>query len=151
LLALIENPAEMRKLKDNPDLIPVAVEEMVRWVSPVKHFFRTAAEAYTLRGKTIKQGDNLLLAYPSANRDEDAFERPFTFIADRTPNRHVGFGFGIYACLGMYLAKVEMIAFIRELLSRVGSLELTGDPSWTETSFVGGLKQLPIRFSRVVH
>lgn len=147
LLALIENPAEMRKLKDNPDLIPLAVEEMVRWVSPVKHFFRTATETYTLRGKTIKPGDNLLLAYPSANRDDEAFERPFAFVADRTPNRHVGFGFGIHACLGMYLAKVEMIAFFRELLSRVEAVELIGDPAWTETSFVGGLKRLPIRFA----
>ncbi|MET4119878.1 cytochrome P450 [Bradyrhizobium sp. JR4.1] len=149
LLALIENPGEMRKLKENPDLIPAAVEEMVRWVSPVKHFFRTATETYTLRGKTIKQGDNLLMAYPSANRDEDAFERPFAFIADRTPNRHVGFGFGIHACLGMYLAKVEMIAFMRELLSRVDGIELAGEPAWTETTFVGGLKRLPIRFSRL--
>lgn len=149
LLALIENPAEMRKLRDNPDLIPTAVEEIVRWVSPVKHFFRTATETYTLRGKTIKQGDNLLMAYPSANRDEDAFERPFTFVADRTPNRHVGFGFGIHACLGMYLAKVEMIAFMRELLSRADKFELAGEPAWTETSFVGGLKRLPIRFSRL--
>ena len=148
LLALIEDPGEMRKLKQNPDLIPAAVEE-VRWVSPVKHFFRTATETYTLRGKTIKQGDNLLMAYPSANRDEDAFESPFAFVADRTPNRHVGFGFGIHACLGMYLAKVEMIAFMRELLSRVDGIRLAGEPTWTETSFVGGLKRLPIRFSRL--
>ena len=149
LLALIENPAEMKKLKDNPDLIPAAVEEMVRWVSPVKHFFRTATQDYTLRGRTIKKGDNLLMAYPSANRDEDAFERPFAFVADRTPNRHVGFGFGIHACLGMYLAKVEMIAFVRELLSRVDVVELIGEPASTETSFVGGLKRLPIRFKSV--
>src|ERR1700756_5798778 len=83
LLALIENPAEMQKLKDNPDLIPMAVEEMVRWVSPVKHFFRTALETYTLRGKTIKQGDNLLLAYPSANRDEAALPRPLALVPRR--------------------------------------------------------------------
>jgi cytochrome P450 len=148
LLALIENPDEMRKLKASPDLIPAAVDEMVRWVSPVKHFFRTSTETYTLRGKTIRPGDHLMMAYPSANRDDDAFERPFSFIADRNPNRHVGFGFGIHACLGMYLAKIEMVAFFRELLRRVDSIALAGEPAWTETSFLGGLKRLPISFKK---
>lgn len=146
LLALIQNPEEMRKLRANPDLIPVAVDEMVRWVSPVKHFFRTATETYTLRGKTIRPGDHLLMAYPSANRDDEAFERPFSFVADRNPNRHVGFGFGIHACIGMYLAKIEMVIFFRELLARVDGIALTGEPAWIETSFLGGLKRLPISF-----
>jgi cytochrome P450 len=146
LLALIQNPDEMQKLRTNPDLIPVAVDEMVRWVSPVKHFFRTSTETYTLRGKTIRPGDHLMMAYPSANRDDDAFERPFSFIADRNPNRHVGFGFGIHACIGMYLAKIEMVIFFRELLARVDSIALTGEPAWIETSFLGGLKRLPISF-----
>jgi cytochrome P450 len=146
LLALIQNPDEMRKLRANPDLIPAAIDEMVRWVSPVKHFFRTATETYTLRGKTIRPGDHLMMAYPSANRDDDAFERPFAFVADRNPNRHMGFGFGIHACIGMYLAKIEMVIFFRELLARVDSIALTGEPAWIETSFLGGLKRLPIRF-----
>ncbi|MEO6842785.1 MAG: cytochrome P450 [Bradyrhizobium sp.] len=146
LLALIQNPDEMHKLKTNPDLIPLAVDEMVRWVSPVKHFFRTSTETYTLRGKTIRPGDHLMMTYPSANRDEDAFERPFSFIADRNPNRHVGFGFGIHACIGMYLAKIEMVIFFRELLARVNSIALAGEPAWIETSFLGGLKRLPISF-----
>jgi cytochrome P450 len=144
LLALIQNPDEMRKLRTNPDLIPVAVDEMVRWVSPVKHFFRTSTETCTLRGKTIRPGDHLMMAYPSANRDDDAFERPFSFIADRNPNRHVGFG--IHACIGMYLAKIEMVIFFRELLTRVNSIALAGEPAWIETSFLGGLKRLPISF-----
>jgi cytochrome P450 len=146
LLALIQNPDEMRKLRTNPDLIPVVIDEMVRWVSPVKHFFRTSTETYTLRGKTIRPGDHLLMAYPSANRDDDAFDHPFSFIADRTPNRHVGFGFGIHACIGMYLAKIEMVVFFRELLARVDSIALAGEPAWIETSFLGGLKRLPISF-----
>jgi cytochrome P450 len=146
LLALIQNPDEMQKLRTNPDLIPAAVDEMVRWVSPVKHFFRTATETYTLRGKTIRPGDHLMMAYPSANRDDEAFDRPFSFIADRNPNRHVGFGFGIHACIGMYLAKIEMVIFFRELLARVDSIALTGEPAWIETSFLGGLKRLPISF-----
>jgi cytochrome P450 len=146
LLALIQNPDEMQKLRTNPDLIPAAVDEMVRWVSPVKHFFRTATETSTLRGKTIRPGDHLMMAYPSANRDDEAFERPFSFIADRNPNRHVGFGFGIHACIGMYLAKIEMVIFFRELLARVDEIALTGEPAWIETSFLGGLKRLPISF-----
>jgi cytochrome P450 len=146
LLALIQNPDEMQKLRTNPDLIPAAVDEMVRWVSPVKHFFRTSTETYTLRGKTIRPGDHLMMAYPSANRDDEAFERPFSFIADRNPNRHVGFGFGIHACIGMYLAKIEMVIFFRELLARVNSIALTGEPAWIETSFLGGVKRLPISF-----
>jgi cytochrome P450 len=146
LLALIQNPEEMRKLRAKPDLIPAAVDEMVRWVSPVKHFFRTATETSTLRGKTIRAGDHLMMAYPSANRDDEAFEQPFAFIADRNPNRHVGFGFGIHACIGMYLAKIEMVIFFRELLSRVDAIALTGEPAWIETSFLGGLKRLPISF-----
>jgi cytochrome P450 len=146
LLALIQNPDEMQKLGTNPDLIPAAVDEMVRWVSPVKHFFRTATETYTLRDKTIRPGDHLMMAYPSANRDDEAFERPFSFIADRNPNRHLGFGFGIHACIGMYLAKIEMVIFFRELLARVNSIALTGEPAWIETSFLGGVKRLPISF-----
>ena len=148
LLALIQNPEEMRKLRTNPDLIPAAVDEMVRWVSPVKHFFRTATETTTLRGKTIRSGDHLMMAYPSANRDDEAFEQPFSFIADRNPNRHVGFGFGIHACIGMYLAKIEMVIFFRELLARVDSIALTGEPAWIETSFLGGVKRLPISSRR---
>ena len=146
LLALIQHPDEMQKLRANPDLIPAAVDEMVRWVSPVKHFFRTATETYTLRDKTIRPGDHLMMAYPSANRDDEAFERPFSFIADRNPNRHLGFGFGIHACIGMYLAKIEMVIFFRELLARVNSIALTGEPAWIETSFLGGVKRLPISF-----
>ena len=146
LLALIENPDQMRKLRANPNLIPAAVDEMVRWVTPVKHFFRTATETYTLRDKTIRPGDHLMMAYPSANRDEEAFEQPFSFIADRNPNRHVGFGFGIHACIGMYLAKIEMVIFFRELLARIDSINLAGEPAWIETSFLGGVKRLPITF-----
>lgn len=146
LLTLIQKPAEMHKLRANPDLISAAVDEMVRWVSPVKHFFRTATETYTLRDKTIRPGDHLLMTYPSANRDEEAFERPFSFLADRNPNRHMGFGFGIHACIGMYLAKIEMVIFFRELLKRVDQIALAGEPAWIETSFLGGLKRLPISF-----
>ncbi|HLY87779.1 MAG TPA: cytochrome P450 [Acetobacteraceae bacterium] len=147
LLALIENPDCMARLQRQPDLLPEAAEEMVRWVSPVKHFFRTAAADYELRGKTIRAGDSLLISYPSGNRDEEAFDRPFEFIPDRSPNRHLGYGFGIHACIGRHLAKAEVVAFFRELLSRVERIELAGEPAWTETSFLGGVKRLPVRYS----
>ncbi len=116
----------MARLQRKPDLLPDAAEEMVRWVSPVKHFFRTAAADYELRGKTIRAGDSLLISYPSGSRDEEAFDRPFEFIPDRSPNRHLGYGFGIHACIGRHLAKAEVVAFFRELLSRVERIELAG-------------------------
>lgn len=148
LLELIRNPDEWRKLKAHPELVPSAVDEMVRWVSPVKHFFRTATEDYTLRGREIKAGQHLMMCYPSANRDEDVFAEPFRFKVDRNPNRHLGFGFGAHVCLGMFMAKMELQALLRELLARVEAFELDGEPAWVETSFVGGLKRLPVRFRR---
>ncbi|MCK1522880.1 MULTISPECIES: cytochrome P450 [unclassified Bradyrhizobium] len=146
LLALIENPDCMARLQHHHDVLPDAAEEMVRWVSPVKHFFRTAAVDYEIRGKTIRAGDSLFISYPSGNRDEEAFDRPFEFILERSPNRHLGFGFGIHACIGRHLAKAEVVAFFRELLRRVDRIELAGKPAWTETSFLGGVKRLPVRY-----
>jgi cytochrome P450 len=145
LLALIENPDAMARLQSDPELLSAAAEEMVRWVSPVKHFFRTAVADYEIRGKKIKAGDSLFISYPSGNRDEEAFDRPFEFISDRSPNRHLGFGFGIHACIGRHLAKAEIVAFFRELLGRIDHIELAGNPAWTETSFLGGVKRLPVR------
>jgi cytochrome P450 len=127
-------------------MLPDAAEEMVRWVSPVKHFFRTAVADYDIRGKTIKAGDSIFISYPSGNRDEEAFDRPFEFIPDRSPNRHLGYGYGIHACIGRHLAKAEIVAFFRELLKRIERIELAGSPAWTETSFLGGVKRLPVRY-----
>ena len=146
LLALIENREAMERLQREPELISAAAEEMVRWVSPVKHFFRTAAADYEIRGKKIKSGDSLFISYPSGNRDEEAFDRPFEFTPDRSPNRHLGFGFGIHACIGRHLAKAEIVAFFREFLKRVEMIELADKPAWTETSFLGGVKRLPVRY-----
>jgi cytochrome P450 len=146
LLALMQNPAELAKLKANPELIGPAVDEMIRWVTPVKHFFRTATDDYELRGRKIKPGEALLMCYPSGNRDEDVFEDPFAFKVDRSPNRHLAFGYGAHLCLGQYLAKIEMRAFYKEFLARVAHVELAGTPAWTEAAFVNGLKRLPIRY-----
>jgi cytochrome P450 len=146
LLALLQNPQEMAKLREKPNLIRLAVNEMVRWTHPVKHFFRTAQQDYTLRGRQIHAGDSLLMCYPSACRDEEAFKEPFSFEVGRTANPHLAFGIGPHVCLGQYLAKVEMTAFYKELLARVTDIELNGEPVESQTLFMGGLKRLPIRY-----
>jgi cytochrome P450 len=147
LLALMQNPSELAKLQNNMDLLPAAIEEMLRWVSPVTHFFRTATEDYVLRGKEIKAGQALMLCYPSANRDEEIFPDPFAFRIDRTPHRHLAFGHGPHLCMGLHLARMEMKALYRELLSRLDRLQLDGDPAWIKASLVTGLKRLPIRYT----
>ncbi|NLU64153.1 cytochrome P450 [Rhodococcus sp. HNM0563] len=147
LHALIDNPDQRRALSTDLDLLPHAVEEMIRWVTPVKAFMRTAAEDTEIRGVRIAAGDSLLLSYASANRDEAVFDDPFTFDIRRDPNNHVAFGFGVHFCLGAGLARMEMKKFFAELLPRLGSIELAGEPELTATTFVGGLKHLPIRYS----
>lgn len=148
LLALMQNPDQLAKLKSDPDkYLPGAIDEMIRWTTPVKHFFRTAAEDYELRGKKIRKGDNLLMCYWSANRDEDVFDDPFTFDIERSPNKHLAFGYGAHLCLGQHLAKMEIKALYKELLARLDHIELAGDPAWVEASFVSGLKRLPVRYS----
>jgi len=146
LLQLIKNPGELEKLRGDLSLLPSAVEESIRWVTPVKHFMRTATEDYTLRGKTIKAGDGICLHYPSGNRDEEIFEDPFTFKVDRKPNKQIAFGYGVHLCLGMHLARMEIKALYNELLSRVSYIELAGEPRNTHANFVSGLKTMPIRF-----
>jgi cytochrome P450 len=146
LHALIENPDQLRRLRDEPSLMPLAADEMIRWVTPVKEFMRTATVDYELHGVPIKKGDSLLLSYPSANRDEDVFDSPFSFDVGRNPNRHLAFGFGAHYCLGAILARMEIAAFFAELVPRLESVELAGTPQWIATTFVGGLKHLPIRY-----
>ncbi|NWH07381.1 MAG: cytochrome P450 [Alphaproteobacteria bacterium] len=147
LLELIRNPDQMAKLKNDLSLLPNAVEEMIRWVTPVKHFMRTAVKDYDLRGKTIKEGDGLCLFYWSGNRDEDVFEDPFKFKVDRNVQKHVAFGHGIHLCLGMHLARMEIKALYNELLPRLKSIELAGEPRNTRANFVSGLKALPVRYA----
>jgi len=146
LLALIENPEQLARLQADPVLLPGAVDEMIRWVTPVKHFFRTATRDYTMRGKTIRADDTLMMCYPSANRDEEIFENPFVFDISRSPNRHIAFGYGPHVCLGQYLAKMEVRIFFEELLAKVGGFMLAGEPAWVQSNFVSGLKRMPIRY-----
>jgi len=147
LLALMQNPEQMKKLRNDISLLPQAIEEMFRWETPVKHFLRTATEDYTLRGKSIKEGDRLMMMYASGNRDEDVFDNPFEFQIDRRPNKQIAFGFGVHRCLGHLLAKMEMNAFYKALLEKTTDIQLNGDPAWVHATFVSGLKRLPVRFT----
>ncbi|MCC8937650.1 cytochrome P450 [Bradyrhizobium sp. Arg68] len=144
--ALAEDPAEFAKVKANPELIPGLVDEAIRWMTPVKHFMRSATADTELGGRRIARGDWLMLCYASGNRDEEVFEDPYRFRSDRKPNRHVAFGYGAHLCLGQYLAKLEMRILFEELLPRLKSLSLDGEVKMTQAYFVNGPKKLPIRF-----
>lgn len=147
MLALIENPDQRRRLTTDLDLMSLATEEMIRWVTPVKAFMRTANEDATVRGVPIAAGESVLLSYVSGNRDEDVFDDPCRFDVTRDPNKHIAFGYGVHFCLGAALARMEVSSFFSELLPRLESVELAGDPQHVATTFVGGLKHLPIRYS----
>ncbi|MEV0671117.1 cytochrome P450 [Mycobacterium sp. NPDC050441] len=147
LHALIENPDQLARLKAQPDLMGTAVEEMIRWSTPVKEFMRTATADTTVRGVPIAKGDSVYLAYVSGNRDEEVFDDPHRFDVGRDPNKHLAFGYGVHFCLGAALARMEMNSLFTELLSRLDSIELAGTPELSATTFVGGLKHLPIRYS----
>ncbi|ODM74152.1 cytochrome P450 [Bradyrhizobium elkanii] len=144
--ALARDPAEFAKVKANPDLIPGLVDESIRWMTPVKHFMRSATADTELGGRKIAKGDWLMLCYASGNRDEEVFEDPDRFRSDRKPNRHVAFGYGAHLCLGQYLAKLEMRILFEELLPHLKSLTLDGEVKMTQAYFVNGPKKLPIRF-----
>ncbi|OKO80341.1 cytochrome P450 [Bradyrhizobium sp. NAS96.2] len=144
--ALARDPAEFAKVKANPELIPGLVDESIRWMTPVKHFMRSATADTELGGRKIAKGDWLMLCYASGNRDEEVFEDPDRFRSDRKPNRHVAFGYGAHLCLGQYLAKLEMRILFEELLPHLKSLSLDGEVKMTQAYFVNGPKKLPIRF-----
>jgi hypothetical protein len=147
MLALIENPAEREKLRRDPaGRVVDAVEEIVRWATPVNYMMRTAARDYELGGTKIRSGDRLLLFYASANRDEDVFAEPFSFRIDRRPNPHLGFGIGEHFCLGSHLARRSQRALFAELVGRLEHVELAGPPERLAASFVAGIKHLPMRY-----
>ena len=146
MLAFIEHQDQLRRLQADPSLLVPAVEEVVRWTSPIIHFGRTATKDVEIRGKQIKKGDALALFYPSANRDEEVFEDPFTFRIDRKPNQHLGFGVGEHFCLGSHVARLEMQVAYKHLLPRIDEIELAGPISRLHSGLVGGVKHLPIRY-----
>lgn len=144
--ALATQPGLLERVKADPALIPALIEEAIRWTTPVKTFMRSAAEDAGLRGRRIKKGDWLMLCYASGNRDEEVFEHSDRFDIDRTPNRQLAFGIGAHLCLGQHLARMEMRILFEELLPKLKSVKLAGEPRYSESWFVNGLKTLPIEF-----
>jgi hypothetical protein len=146
LWAMLEHPEQLAKVMADPALIPSMVEESIRWVTPVKHFMRSATEDTEVAGVPIAKGDWMMLCYPSGNRDEAAFDEPFKFDVERSPNKHVAFGYGAHVCLGQHLGRMEMRILWEELLPRLERIELNGAPKNTEANFVCGPKTVPVRF-----
>jgi cytochrome P450 family 142 subfamily A polypeptide 1 len=149
--ALLRNPDQRQILIDDPAKIPSAVEECVRWVTPVINMARTATEHIELRGRTIPKGDEVLLMYTSANHDEHVFERPEEFDVLREPNAHVAFGYGTHYCLGAGLARLEVKVVLEELLARLPDMELVdarADVRRARSSFIRGLLELPVVFPK---
>ena len=146
LLAFLEHPAEWEKLRRDAGLVDTAVEEIVRWTTPVIQFSRTATRDYVLRGTTIRAGQAVCLYYPSANRDEDVFADPFAFRIDRDPNPHIAFGMGEHLCLGAHLARLELRHAFAQLRTRLERCELAGPVERVRSSFVGGIKHAPMRW-----
>jgi cytochrome P450 len=146
LLAFLENPGEWKRLQEEPGLLSPAVEEIVRWTTPVIQFCRSAAQDLEIRGRTIRAGESLCLFYPSANRDEEVFEAPFAFRVDRRPNPHLAFGIGEHFCLGASLARLELRVLFGELARRLLGAELAAPVERLRSSFLGGVKHMRVRY-----
>ncbi len=145
--ALIEHPDERARVVADPALLPTAIEELLRWVSPLIHFRRTATRDVQLHGQTIREGDKVVIFYPSANRDERAFVNPRTFDVARHPNDHLAFGIGEHFCLGANLARLEIRLIFEELLRRLPDLEFAGPVRRLRSNFINGIKAMPVRRS----
>ena len=147
--ALIENPGEYSKLVDDPDRhLDAAVEEILRWATPVLHFRRTALVDTEVGGQPVKAGDKVVMWHISANRDETVFDEPFRFDIERSPNDHIAFGGGgPHFCLGANLARLELRLIFRELVTRIADMELDGDIDMLRSNFIGGIKRMPVRFT----
>ncbi len=143
---LVRNPAEFAKIQKDISRVPDAVEEMIRWASPVNYMKRTVAKDTEVNGQKLREGDALVMFYGSANRDERVFDNAYTFDIDRSPNRHLAFGYGEHFCMGTHFARRSMRAIVEQLAHRVEEWEVIGDPEWIRASFVVGLKQLRVRY-----
>tara|TARA_Y100001970_G_scaffold10252_1_gene12103 strand:+ start:5280 stop:6536 length:1257 start_codon:yes stop_codon:yes gene_type:complete len=144
--AFLDHPDQFERLRQDPSLSKSAVDEIVRWTTPVNYMKRQAVQDYELRGQQIKAGEELALFYCSANRDEDVFEDPFTFDISRSPNRHLGFGWAEHYCLGAHLAKASMKALTEEMVRRIEWMEPNGERTFISSNFVVGLKTLPVKY-----
>jgi cholest-4-en-3-one 26-monooxygenase len=148
MLTFFQHPGQWQRLLADRGLIRTAADEIVRWVSPVNLFRRTAMCDTELRGRQIKEGDKVVIFYPSANRDEDVFEDPYTFDVGRDPNPHIGFGGGgPHFCLGTHLARLELTVLFEVLLERMPDIEQAGEVSRLRSNFINGIKELPVRFT----
>jgi cytochrome P450 len=147
LLAFSEQPGEWERLQADPALLPSAVDEILRWSSPISHFTRTATEDCEVRGAKISAGDQLALYFASANRDEEVFEDPFAFRVDRQPNPHLAFGFGEHFCMGAQVARVELEKIFRHLLIRLESFDVSGPVERLTAIVNGSIKHLPLRYT----
>jgi cholest-4-en-3-one 26-monooxygenase len=147
--ALQRHPDQLALLRRDPALVPTAVEEMLRWVTPFQNMVRTATRDVELAGSRIRRGDELLLLYPSANRDPDAFDDPDTFDVTRSPNPHLAFGFGAHFCLGNQLARLELRVMFERLLARLPDLALDGDGPFPrrQANFITGIESMPVTFT----
>jgi len=145
LLAFAEHRDQWDRLQTEPDLLTDAVEEVLRWSSPISHFARTATEACEIRGVPIAAGDQLALYFGSANRDEGVFEDPFAFRIDRRPNPHLAFGFGEHFCMGAQVARVELETIFRHLLARLDAFAVVGTVERLSSITNGSIKRLPLR------
>ena len=145
LLAFSEHRDQWEKLRANPELVPNAVEEVLRWATPIIHFTRMAMEDGEVRGEQIRAGEKLALIFASGNRDEDVFQDPFSFQIDRNPNPHLTFGFGTHFCMGAHVGRVELETVLRHLIVRLDSFEVTGPIERLSSNVNGGIKHLPVR------
>ncbi|HIG44109.1 MAG TPA: cytochrome P450 [Gammaproteobacteria bacterium] len=145
VLALNQNPGEYEKLMQNPGLIPKMVPEIIRWQSPVAHMARTALEDYEFEGKQIKKGDKVVMWYISGNRDEGAIQNANQFIIDReNPRQHTAFGYGVHRCVGNRLAEMQLRVVWEEMMKRFSKIEVVGDPVLLPSSFIHGIRELPV-------
>jgi len=147
MLALLEHPAERDRLLNDMSLLPPAVEEMLRWVTAVNHFRRTTTADTQIRGQKIREGEKVVVFYPSANRDEEVFPQPQKFDVSRSPNEHLAFGIGEHFCLGSNLARMEIRIMFEEILRRLPDIELSGPVRRLRSNFINGIKEMPIRFT----
>jgi len=147
LLALLEHPDQMGLLLDDPEIMPTAVEEVLRWASPVTHFARVATADTELGGKQIRAGDRVALWFPSGNRDEAAFPRPYAFDLKRKPNDHLAFSRGEHFCGGAHLARLELKLTLQALLPRLKQIRIAGKVERLRSNFLAGIKHLPVRFT----